>query len=659
MKYTAHGCEIELSDSEVSISQTERRGKKVDIPFSEISRLTHLPADGSSFIATAKKTYKVSYWRDNSESITELFSRLSAACPEVLSVTSEGNGVSTSTGAPNQVEPKRWSVDGYEVEIDDAEVSIVEADWSNQFGLGVLPHRIPLADITAVSLKSGKLLIGSARGTVTVRRGVKDRVQFEEIRDELTSRRPDAAGSEMPKAKSKTEREPVLGLSAAWPEGSWELKNFALEVTGDELLVTPKGPLEMGRMKGGGRRFPLSSLVAITINPVVHRIGFGFESGKLQFDSSAQEYPMLEEVFGALNTARPELRHQEMPPKSWADADDAGTAPQKSWPVSGVWEFKNLNIEIDSEQLIVTPISGGEKIIYGGRFRHFPLTNILAITFNPVTHCMKVGFEEGWIEFMVKKSESESLNEVYGALSTLRAELEVQAMPPKRWARPTDSYVMPATPGASPRVVEKWPNARYEGTFPNKKTIVAIEQHCGDGEAPWLILGSAGAGALVAWSDRIMIIKTGAFTGFMAGTLGGGRATTFFFPDITGLEFNGQMMSGVLEILTASYQGTANKDYWKGTMASRNADANDPYTLSNTLPLPKQQYNASAGSLNKLRSMIAASKGRGPATQAVTVHHPAQVAQSVADQLTKLAELRNAGALSDAEFAAAKAQLLR
>ena len=88
------------------------------------------------------------------------------------------------------------------------------------------------------------------------------------------------------------------------------------------------------------------------------------------------------------------------------------------------------------------------------------------------------------------------------------------------------------------------------------------------------------------------MIKVGLATSFMAGALGGGRITTFPFTEITGIEYNAQILSGVLEVLTPSYQGTANKDYWRGTNKSRNADANDPWTLSNTLPLARSTYNA-------------------------------------------------------------------
>lgn len=201
-------------------------------------------------------------------------------------------------------------------------------------------------------------------------------------------------------------------------------------------------------------------------------------------------------------------------------------------------------------------------------------------------------------------------------------------------------------------------------------TVPAGQQHCGgslsgaagraiaevshSGEIPWLILNPAGAtGVLVAFEDRLAIIKTGAFTGFMAGSMFGGRQAVLYFVDINGIEFNAGMVNGVLEILTASYQGSANKDFWQGTLSSRNADSNDPFTLSNTLPMLKSEYREWQKQISELRSRIAAAKR--PAAPASVV---APAPDSFADQVAKLAQLRADGLLSDDEFKAAKQKLM-
>jgi len=175
------------------------------------------------------------------------------------------------------------------------------------------------------------------------------------------------------------------------------------------------------------------------------------------------------------------------------------------------------------------------------------------------------------------------------------------------------------------------------------------------GETPWLILNPAGAtGALVAFDDRLAIIKAGAVTGLLAGAAFGNRQAVIYFRDITGIEFNAGMLTGVLEVLTASYQGTANKDFWKGTLSGRNSDSNDPFTLSNTLPMAKSEFQECKEHVAELRRRISESKQ--------TVIQPQIVMQanetSFADQLEKLAALHGSGALSAEEFAAAKQRLL-
>ncbi len=194
-----------------------------------------------------------------------------------------------------------------------------------------------------------------------------------------------------------------------------------------------------------------------------------------------------------------------------------------------------------------------------------------------------------------------------------------------------------------------WPNTKVIGRL-SKKASAAIERQCHTDEQPWLILTSGGgAGSLVAFDDRLAIMKTGGMTGLMAGSLGGERAATFHYADITGVEYNSGILTGVLQILTPSYQGTANNDFWRGSTKSRNADAGDPWTLSNTLPLIKFEHRAAAAELRELRERISEAKRGAPTPGGDS---------DLASQIEKLGALRASGALTDEEFAAAKSRLL-
>lgn len=197
-----------------------------------------------------------------------------------------------------------------------------------------------------------------------------------------------------------------------------------------------------------------------------------------------------------------------------------------------------------------------------------------------------------------------------------------------------------------------------EANFPWTKVPKHLQKNvlaniASDEKPLFIISANAGsaAGALVAMGDRCILIKSGAMGGLLTGTLGGARVTTFYYRDITGIEYNSGMLTGVVEILTPSYNGSANKDFWKGSNKSRNADSNDPWTLSNTLPFSKLDYAAAKNLFDKLRKLISESKIS--TTQVITTSQ-----SSVSDEITKLAKLLEDGLIDQDEFKEAKKKLL-
>jgi hypothetical protein len=187
-----------------------------------------------------------------------------------------------------------------------------------------------------------------------------------------------------------------------------------------------------------------------------------------------------------------------------------------------------------------------------------------------------------------------------------------------------------------------WPNTEILGFRLEQKPSLAVEELC-RGEDPWLIVNTVTAGLLAAWTDRAAIVKTGFMTGLLSGASGGGRMATFYFRDITGIEYNSGFSKGVLEILTPSYQGTQTNDYW-------GAGRNDPFKLSNALPLTKSEYQQAKEGLDELRTRIEQQKQQQQASVMPNA--------SLADELQKLAALRDQGLLSEEEFGAAKMKLI-
>lgn len=199
-----------------------------------------------------------------------------------------------------------------------------------------------------------------------------------------------------------------------------------------------------------------------------------------------------------------------------------------------------------------------------------------------------------------------------------------------------------------------WQAVEVIGQQPSEKAWKVLADHSNPGETPWFAIGAGIQGVFAAFEDRCMIVKTGAMTSLMTGSFGGGRVTTFHYGEITGIEYNSGIMTGVLEVLTPSYQGSANKDFWRGSTKSRNSDSNDPWTLSNCLPMAKPIYQQALPRLNAMRAKIAESKRPTVVVNAATQSSGG----GLAEELTKLAALRDQGVLEESEFLAAKTAAL-
>lgn len=187
----------------------------------------------------------------------------------------------------------------------------------------------------------------------------------------------------------------------------------------------------------------------------------------------------------------------------------------------------------------------------------------------------------------------------------------------------------------------------------SKKATEALNRQKADSsEEPWLIINTSGFGLLAAFDDRVAIVKAGFWTSLGAGAMGGERSASFHFRDITGIEYNSGIINGVLEVLTASYSGSNNQDFWKGTTSSLNANAGNPAALSNTLPLSKMEYRAASDQIARLRKLVSDSKK--PA-----IGKESTVGVSLASQILELKELLDAGVITAQEFESAKGKLIR
>jgi hypothetical protein len=71
----------------------------------------------------------------------------------------------------------------------------------------------------------------------------------------------------------------------------------------------------------------------------------------------------------------------------------------------------------------------------------------------------------------------------------------------------------------------------------------------------------------------------------MAGSTFGARVTSFDYRNITAIEVNKKLVTAVIEVIAAGYQGTASTNFWSSK------DGVDPYRISNCLPLGRDDAN--------------------------------------------------------------------
>jgi hypothetical protein len=176
-----------------------------------------------------------------------------------------------------------------------------------------------------------------------------------------------------------------------------------------------------------------------------------------------------------------------------------------------------------------------------------------------------------------------------------------------------------------------------------QKTLISNSPQ---GKAPWLIITSGAHGALAAYDNELIIAKVGALTGLMSGATGGGRVTHFPYRQITTIEYNSGFVNGVLEVLTASYSGEGNRDFWNINPA--NKGKSDPRQQNNTLPLSKITFNQITGQLNKIRDLI----------EKVHTGNSSSILGGLSEEIEKLSQLHKKGILTDAEFKEAKKRLI-
>lgn len=180
----------------------------------------------------------------------------------------------------------------------------------------------------------------------------------------------------------------------------------------------------------------------------------------------------------------------------------------------------------------------------------------------------------------------------------------------------------------------------HKGLHP--KAVEAVQQTLAPDEHVRLVIHGASNQAIIATDRRALVFKKG----FMAGASFGSEVASWTYRNLVGVQIHTGMMSGAV-ILQGPGQTGARTSNWKG-------DDSDPNLAPNAIPLTRPFDVARTRVAELARLIDEANRPSAAPTQ------PASAAptDTIADELRKLADLREEGVLTDAEFASLKSRLL-
>jgi hypothetical protein len=174
----------------------------------------------------------------------------------------------------------------------------------------------------------------------------------------------------------------------------------------------------------------------------------------------------------------------------------------------------------------------------------------------------------------------------------------------------------------------------------HRKANEMLDENLGSGERVEVIITGPSAQAVIGTDRRVFVYKKG----FMAGATFGAEMTTWDYRNLVGIQLHTGMMSGAVIVQAPGQEGTRTNTWKQGDK--------DPYKAPNAIPINRPWEQAKAG-VARLRELIAAAH----MPQVTPSAAPASNG-SVADELRKLAELRDTGVISAQEFDMMKTRLL-
>lgn len=132
----------------------------------------------------------------------------------------------------------------------------------------------------------------------------------------------------------------------------------------------------------------------------------------------------------------------------------------------------------------------------------------------------------------------------------------------------------------------------------------AIEAHAPGDEHPWLLLNCGRSGQLAAYDDRVVVLKKDRNISSSDVQVG-----EFPLGEITGIDYRCGALTGLLQVHTAEDAEPEHDGFWP---AARYAPDHNPWTRTDTLPLPKPYYQGAKAQLDELRGLIRDARSQEP-----------------------------------------------
>ena len=172
-----------------------------------------------------------------------------------------------------------------------------------------------------------------------------------------------------------------------------------------------------------------------------------------------------------------------------------------------------------------------------------------------------------------------------------------------------------------------------------KRVKRALSDNLSDGEVIQIVISGANGQAMIGTATRVFVIKPG----LTAGATFGAAVTSWNYANVAGVQVHKGMFNGSV-LIQAPGQTGQHSSYW-------GQDKSDPHKAPNAIPI--------GGGWDLVRKNVARLQELIDSAQKPQPNPSTPIPRSsVADELKKLAELRDSGVLSEEEFERAKRRQL-